>query len=267
MNDLIKPELFTKIQSMPLRSGSHKENDDLQMCVMEAVSYIAGESWSDAPQCVCPVITVFMVSWNDSLPSDEDRDRLLKPLIPLIVGTRSTKAVEEKRSYIALDWLIRVFTPQWLDMVPALHHDAKVLRELDVIADMAGAAAAGVKVRVASENAVATWVAARDATCVAARDTAWVATWVAAKDAAWDAAWVAAKYAAWAAAKDAAKVVASDAAWDAARDAAWVAAWVAAWAAASDAAWDAAGAALKPTTHWLQASAAELVKTMCEVKA
>jgi hypothetical protein len=239
MNDLIKPELFTQIQSMPLRRGSHGENDDLHMCVMEAVSYIAGEPWSDAPQCACPVITTFMVSWNDSLPSNEERDRLLKPLIPLIVGTRSTKAVEEKRSYMALDWLIRVYTPKWLDMVPALHHDAKALRELDAIVDIAGATAAGAKVRIAASEASS------------ARDAAWAAAWAAAG----------------AAARDAARAAAGAAAWAAAGAAAWAAAGDAAWAAAGDAAWAAAGAALKPTTQWLQAGAAELVKNMCEVKA
>jgi hypothetical protein len=239
MNDLIKPELFTQIQSMPLRRGSHGENDDLHMCVMEAVSYIAGEPWSDAPQCVCPVITAFMVAWNDALPSDEERDRLLKSLIPLIVGTRSTKAVEEKRSYMALDWLIRVYTPKWLDMVPALHHDAKALRELDAIVDIAGATAAGAKVRIAASEASS------------ARDAAWAAAWAAAG----------------AAARDAARAAAGAAAWAAAGAAAWAAAGDAAWAAAGDAAWAAAGAALKPTTQWLQAGAAELVKNMCEVKA
>jgi hypothetical protein len=295
MNDLIKPELFTQIQSMPLRRGSHGENDDLHMCVMEAVSYIAGEPWSDAPQCACPVITTFMVSWNDSLPSNEERDRLLKPLIPLIVGTRSTKAVEEKRSYMALDWLIRVYTPKWLDMVPALHHDAKALRELDAIVDIAGATAAGAKVRIAASEASsardaardaagdAAWAAVRDAAGYAAGDAAWVAVrdaagdaagdaaWDAVRDAAGDAAWVAAGAAAGdaarAAARDAAWAAAGAAAWAAAGAAAWAAAGDAAWAAAGDAAWAAAGAALKPTTQWLQAGAAELVKNMCEVKA
>jgi hypothetical protein len=238
--------LLQKVLELPISSGSHRSIED-GMCVMEAVSYVAGEAWSDHPECACPVITVFMVSWNDSLPNDAERDRLLKPLIPQIVGTRSTKEVEERRSYMALDWLIRVFTPKWLDLVPALHEHAKALRELDAIADMAGAAAAGKRVSAAR-------AAARDAAWAAARDAAWDAAWAAARDAAWDAAGAAAR----------------DAAGAAARAAAWAAAGAAAGAAARDAAWDAAGAAawdaLKPTTEWLQASAIDLVQRMIAEK-
>lgn len=166
-----------QIEAVSLKSGGHEENDSLEMCVMEAAAYVSGEPWSDAPQCACPVITSFMVSWNDFLPNDAERDRLLKPLIPLIVGTRTTKTVEERRSYMALDWLIRVYTPKWLDMVPALHVQAKMLRELDIIADMAGAAAAGVKVRLAQKDAAA----AGDAAWTAGGDAARAAAWTAAR--------------------------------------------------------------------------------------
>ena len=48
-----------------LKRGGHTLTDG-EMCVMEAVAYVAGERWSDAPQCACPVITSFMVSWNDN---------------------------------------------------------------------------------------------------------------------------------------------------------------------------------------------------------
>lgn len=162
---MILQDRLQEALALPISSGSH-ESLEHGACVMELVSFVAGEPWSDAPQCACPVITAFCVSWNDSL-SDDDRTRLLKPLIPLIVGTRSTKEVEERRSYMALDWLIRVFTPKWLDMVPALHEHAKALRELDAIADMAGAAAAGVRVNAAGDAA---WAAAGAAAGDAAGD-------------------------------------------------------------------------------------------------
>jgi hypothetical protein len=180
MSEVI-PERLAKVGS--LARGSH--DPGAEMCVMEAVAFVAGETWSDAPQCACPVITAFLVSWNDSLPSDAERDLLLKDLIPEIVGTRLTPEVEERRSYLALDWLIRVFTPKWLDLVPALHEHAKALRELEAIADMAGAAAAGVRVNAAGDAA---WDAAGDAAWAAARAAAGAAAW----DAAWDAAGAAA---------------------------------------------------------------------------
>ena len=213
-----------QIMQTPLSKGAHQP--DGQFCVMEAAAYIAGEPWSDAPECVCPTIRTFMVSWNDWLPSDEDRDRLLKPLLLKVVGTRSTDEIAERRSYPALDWLIRVHTPKFLELKDELKPHAKTLRELDEIIDMAGATATGVKVRAAR-------AAAGDAARAAAR--------AAARDAAGDAAGAAAGAAARAAARDAARDAAGDAAGAAAKD------------------------FLQPTVEWLQASASDLVIRMCEI--
>jgi hypothetical protein len=81
---------------------------------MEWVSYLAGEKWSDRPQCVCPVIAAFCRLWNDAM-SDEDR-QILVPLGRVVIGTRSTRAVEIKRSWMAYDWLVRVNLPAWLEL-------------------------------------------------------------------------------------------------------------------------------------------------------
>ncbi len=70
-----------------LKSGAHTANDGAAMCAMEAAAWVAGEPWSDHPECVCPVIGAFMRSWNDSLPDDR-RTALLLPLIPATIGTR-----------------------------------------------------------------------------------------------------------------------------------------------------------------------------------
>ena len=272
MNYQLLQDRWEKLEHWHLLPGSHKPNDDGQMCVMEAVAWIYGKDWTDSPACVSPVIATFMRNWNDSLPTDEDRDRLLKPLIQDLVGTKSSEELEERRSYMALDWLIRIFTPKWLDLVPSLKAHAIALRDLEEIADMAGAIAAGGKV-------AAAWDAARDAARAAAgnaaRDAAWDAAWDVAGDAAGNAAWDAARDAARAAAGNAARAAAGNAARDAAWDAAWDvagdaagnaagdAAWVAARAAARVAAWAAARDALKPTTAWLQLSAQDLVRRMC----
>jgi hypothetical protein len=233
---IIIQERLREILDLHLASGSHISMES-GLCVMEAASYVAAEPWSDSPPCVCPVIGSFMRAWNDGLPSDAERDRLLKPLISSIIDTKSTSEVEERRSYLALDWLVRVYTPKWLDLVASLASHAKALRDLSEIADMAGATAAGTLTR-------AVWAAAWDA----ARDAAGDAAGAAAGDAARDAAWAAAGAAA------------GDAVWDAAGAAAGDAARAAAWAAA----WDAAWAALKPTTEWLQVSALELVQRMLD---
>ena len=246
----ILQDRLAQIMGWPMQSGQHPPNDDGAMCAMEMCAYIAGEPWSDHPKCSCPTLTSFMVSWNDGLPSDAERDRLLKPLIPRLINTRSTDAVAERRSYLALDWLIRVHTPKWLELVPALQEHVLALRSLPEIVDMAGATAAGEKVSLAGKASAAARAAARAA--------AWDAAWAAAVDAAVDAAWAAA----WAAAGAAAGDAAVDAAWVAAG----AAAWAAAWAAAGAAAVDAAGDALKPTREYLQQSALDLFNRMLEVE-
>ena len=85
-----------------LKAGAHEPNSEGAWCAMEAVAYVAGEPWSDRPQCACPVIAAFMRSWNDSLPDDE-RDAILLPLIPKLVGTRRDKATEERRALMAAE--------------------------------------------------------------------------------------------------------------------------------------------------------------------
>jgi hypothetical protein len=260
----IDPNRLALVEGLALKSGAHDEPEsetDLAACVMEAVAFVAGEPWSDHPRCACPVIGDFLRSWNDSIPDEDNRTRLLGPLIPRLVGSKSTPVIELRRSYLALDWLVRVQTPAWLELAGLKDH-ADLCRRLGELRDEASCELATETVRGAACAANAAWDAAR----AAAWDAAWAAAWAAA----WDAARAAARAAAWAAAGDAARDAAWAAAWDAilaaARDAAWVAAWAAAWAAARDAAWAAAGAAavdrLRPTVEQLQTSALELVDRM-----
>ena len=170
-------------QITTLAHGAHGPNDGA-MCAMEAAAYIAGEPWSDHPQCVSPVIAAFMRSWNDALP-DADRTRLLLPLIPETIGTRTTDADEETRAWRATDWLVRVQTPAWLRLAGLTDH-AQALESCARIVDAATARAEQSKIDAAGD-------AARDAARAAAGD--------AARDAAWAAAGVAAGVATWAASR------------------------------------------------------------------
>ena len=226
-----------------LDSGGHRPNEGA-MCAMEAVAFIAREPWSDHPECACPVIGAFMRSWNDGL-NDADRNALLLPLIPKLVGTRGSKALEERRALMAADWLVRTHTPAWLRLA-GLTAQADLLTALPEITAMAQVPSIRGPLEAVRKDAAAAGAAAGAA--------AWAAAGAAARAAARDAAWAAA----WAAA--------GAAAWAAARDAAWAAAWAAAGAAARDAARDAAGAAawakLEPTRLELQASALALVERM-----
>ena len=240
-------------QVTTLKSGSHEPNDDANFCVMEAVAYVAGEPWSDHPACTCPVITAVMVSWNDSLPNDDDRARLLLPLIPALVGTRGSKALETRRANMTADWYIRVHTPAWLRLA-GLTTQAEALEAFPEITDFAKAPTLKPTLNAIRKDAAAARSAAGDA----AEDAAWAAAWAAARAAAGDAARAAAgdaaRAAAWAAARAAARAAAMDAARAAARDAAG--------AEAGAAAMD----ALAPTVAALQESAVDLVKRMCAEK-
>ena len=215
-----------RLAALPSLSAGGHEHVDEGACFMEAVSYVSGEPWSDTPACACPVLGAFLRTWNDDL-SDTDRDRLLRPLVRRLVGSRSTPEVEARRSWLAMDWLVRTNTPTWLRLVPALVPHADALTDLPPIVDAQTAAAYQ-----------STFNAAVDAAGVAAVDAAVDAAWVAAVDAAWDAADVAAMTAAEAAACAAASVAAGDAARAAAR------------------------AALQPTVVTLQMSALDLVDRM-----
>ena len=115
-------ERLSILDTLHLNAGA---GDDLDTaCVMQAVAYIAGEPWSDHPECACPVITAFMISWNDG-STDEQRQEL-KRYIPLLVGSRSTPEVEARRGRLASDWLIRTFTPAWLRLAGLSDHAKRI---------------------------------------------------------------------------------------------------------------------------------------------
>ena len=121
---IIHPEA---LDGIVLKHGSHR-TPDAGMCLLEAVAYIAGEPHSDHPDCVCPVLAAFGRAWNDAL-DDEARNRILKPFLPRLVGTRSTPEVQDRRAFMAADWAVRTFTPAWLRKA-GLHEDAAALEAL-----------------------------------------------------------------------------------------------------------------------------------------
>jgi len=239
-------ERLEKFEHWSLKSGAH--SPDSTFCVMEAVAFVAGEKWSDSPECACPVISAFLRSWNDALPSDAERDRLLKPLIPMLVNTRK-KSLELKRSLMAADWLIRVHTPAWLRLA-GLVKQAESLEQLPEITAMKQFPSIRGPIEAVRQDADAARAAARAASWAAARAAAEDAAGAAARAAAGAASWAAARAAAWAAAGDAARAAAGDAARDAARAASWAA----------------AGKKLAPTVAELQKSALSLVKRMIAAK-
>jgi hypothetical protein len=67
-----------------LASGSH-DAEDGEACVMEYVSMLAGEEWSDRPECTHPLLAHEARTTNDLL-RDADRARLV-PLVGRLFGT------------------------------------------------------------------------------------------------------------------------------------------------------------------------------------
>jgi hypothetical protein len=259
----------TDVTDYFLSYGSHATPDEGR-CAMEWVAYLAGEPHSASPVCVCPTLRAFCIVFNDGLP-DTKRQRL-RPYLARTIGTAGD-GLAEQRSWMATDWLIRVYTPTWLDLAHLEAAPAR-LRALPAVLDVESRSRAMVDLSQARSEADAAWGAAGDA--------AWGAARAAARDVAGDAARVAAWGAAWGAARAAAGAAARAAAWGAARavaggaaravagDAVRVAAWGAARAAAGGAAGGAARAAaraaardaLAPTVAELQASAFDLLDRM-----
>ena len=224
---MIEDRLYDAVH-IPIMRNSHASIRE-GACVMELVGYVAGEPWSDRPPCACPVIGCFLRCWNDALP-DAVRDTLLRPVIPRLVGTKGSPALERRRALMALDWSVRVQTPAWLRLV-GLTVQADAVATLPEITDMARC-----------PSFMPTLEAVRSDVRTL-RDAGGATAWNAASGAVWDAVWYAA---------GAAEDTAGNAAGDIARDV------------AMDIARGAAEVALDATRRELQASALALIDRMIE---
>lgn len=168
----------TRLGGITLAKGGHHNPSD-GLCLLEAAAYVAGERHTDHPDCVSRVLGTFGRHLNDVLP-DDTRQQLV-PLIPLLPGTAGD-GLDERRSFMTLDWLIRMWLPTWLELSPACRDAAARVRELGRIVDMVSAERAGPVVRAAREEARAAGAAAWAAAGAAARAAAGDAARAAARD-------------------------------------------------------------------------------------
>lgn len=90
------------LDRLVLDAGGHKRMED-GCCFMEAASYMAGEPFSPAPQCVCPVIARFGRLVNDHISQASRRSALLRPLIPLVLDTKEGPCAESRRIRMLFD--------------------------------------------------------------------------------------------------------------------------------------------------------------------
>jgi hypothetical protein len=132
---LSKTVVARELEKISLKRGGHSNPTD-GMCVMEATAYIAGEPHSAQPKCVDEAITSAMIRLNDRMPDNATRDLYLKPLIPMIVGTRTSREAYVKRGFVAADFAVRVIAPMVLEMLGKTELASK-LRALAQLVDRA----------------------------------------------------------------------------------------------------------------------------------
>ncbi len=114
-------------------AGSHQP--DGKACVMELVSYMAGEKWSDHPKCTSPVIGAFARTFWDRTPKTWQG---LLDRAERIAGSATTREVDRARGYLAADRAVRRFAPRWLRRA-GLEEDAVALEALAPVTDEASA--------------------------------------------------------------------------------------------------------------------------------
>src|SRR5690606_3596459 len=85
---------------MPVLSAGAHDHPSEGACVMEYVSLLAGEDFSDSPVCTHPVLAAGAGAVNDSLPENERH--LLGPLIGGLFGTADTRESELDRRVLSV---------------------------------------------------------------------------------------------------------------------------------------------------------------------
>ena len=89
-------------QTIRLSRGRHASPEQ-GACVMELASMLAGETFSDHPTSVCPVIGSFLRAYNDFIGDERRQD--LYGYAAKVVGTRSSREVEQVRTERIIAWM------------------------------------------------------------------------------------------------------------------------------------------------------------------
>src|SRR5690606_18291384 len=81
--------------AIPVLSRGKHRRPRRGACFMELASYVAGEPWSDHPECTHPALAALARDVND-YTSDEHRT-LLAPLVPSVIGLTGTDPLIDVR--------------------------------------------------------------------------------------------------------------------------------------------------------------------------
>jgi hypothetical protein len=232
--------------SYRLSAGRHVRADQGR-CAMEWVAHLAGETHSDRPECVSPIVGAFARSWNDAL--EETTRQRLRPYLARMIGTAGDGG-DDARAWRCADWLVRTGAPALLELA-GLSAPAASLQGLGRVRDDETARAAADRVLEVAELAAARRGSAR----AAAREETGEAGWGPALDGVRWATRLATRESGLDAARAALRAAPRDPVRDGLTGTAWGAAWNAAWAAAWTAVPDSPAARLAPTIAALQVSA------------
>jgi hypothetical protein len=88
-------------QTVKLTPGSHT-SPDKGACTLELASMLAGETFSDNPQRVSPVIAAFLRTYNDVVDDESRQD--LYAYASKVVDTRASDGVEIERDMHLREW-------------------------------------------------------------------------------------------------------------------------------------------------------------------
>jgi hypothetical protein len=82
-------------QTITLSRGKHHSPNE-GACVMELVSMLAGEPFSDHPLTACPVVGSFLRAYNDSI--DDERRQDLYAYAAKVIGSRASAQIQAERA-------------------------------------------------------------------------------------------------------------------------------------------------------------------------
>jgi hypothetical protein len=98
------------VDSVRLEPGTHRSPRH-GVCLLELVSLMAEEKFSDRPRCACVVIAALLRSWNDR--SGHAERQALRPYARRVVGSRARRSVTRRRRDICLTWAGADLTGNW----------------------------------------------------------------------------------------------------------------------------------------------------------
>ena len=120
----------------------------------------AVEPFALEPATVSPLLGSMARAWHGALPEVECAI-ILRPLLPSLVGTAGSAALDERRIILAADWVVRCYLPNWLHRA-GLVASAQELATLPEFTALPALLAMRPAIERMAGEANAAWVAARE---------------------------------------------------------------------------------------------------------